>query len=67
MEKRMTAETMPHKFNHFDSISIIGFLKNFKLACHTNGMHEGAAMWLFHFFINKTVSTVQNAVGIWGP
>lgn len=31
-------------FHRKDSISIIGFLSTFKIACSTNRIHEGAAM-----------------------
>lgn len=37
-------------FDSFNPISIIGFLSNFKPACDTNGIHEGAAMRPPSFF-----------------
>lgn len=60
IEKQTTAQIKPHTFNSFDPMSIIGFLKNFKLACDTDGVHEGASMWLLHFVVNKTASAVVN-------
>lgn len=56
----MTRQMKPHTLNPFDPISINGFLKNDMLACDTNGVHEGATMWLFHFCMNKTALTVRN-------
>lgn len=54
----MTMQMTSYTFNAFDHISIIGFLEKFKLACETSGLHEGASMWLFNYFLNKTASTV---------
>lgn len=61
MAKRMTVQMKPHTFNPLNSISTIGFVNSFKLACDASGAHEGAAMWLFYFFMNKTSSAVLNA------
>lgn len=44
MAKRMTALMKPHTFDPFHLISILVILKNFKLACSTSGIQEGAAM-----------------------
>lgn len=30
------------------------------MACDSNGIHDGAAIWLFHFFVKKSASTVLN-------
>lgn len=57
----MTAQMKTYAFIPFDPILIIGFLKNSKLACDTNGVSEGAAMWLFHLFMIKTESDLLNA------
>lgn len=59
--KRMTAQIEPHNINLFDPISITGYLKKFKLACSTNGVHKGAAVWMFLFFIEKNASERLNA------
>lgn len=38
-----------------DPISILSFLRNFRTACDSNGLREGAAMWLFqHLMRNQT-------------
>lgn len=50
-----------HNFNHFDHTLIIGFWENFKQVCDTNDVHDGTAMWLFHFFIDRIPSAVLNA------
>lgn len=48
-------------FHPYDPISIIPFLSSFKLACDTNGIHEIAAMWLLHFFLEKQAAAVVNS------
>lgn len=35
----------------FDTVPIISFLSAVKIACNTNGIHKGVAIWLLHFFI----------------
>lgn len=50
MTKRTTAQMESYIFDLFDPISIIGFLKNFKLASEIYIIREGAAMWLLDFF-----------------
>lgn len=57
----MIAQTKPHTFNHFEKIPIMGFLKHFQLACDTNRVHGGSAMWLFQILMDETVSAVPNA------
>lgn len=57
----MTAQRKSPTFDPLNPISILGFLNSFKLACDANGNHEGTAMWLFHFSINKSASKVLNA------
>lgn len=61
MEMHMTVQMKPYTFNPFHSISVIGLLKIFKLSCDTIDVHEGAAMWLFYFVMNKIASVVLNA------
>lgn len=61
MAKRMNVLMIPHTFHLFNSISIIYFLKIFKLASDTTGAPEGEALCLFHYFMNKTSSSVLNA------
>lgn len=59
--KRMNAQMKSHTLHHFEPISIIGFLKNFKLAYDNIDVLEGAFMWLFHFFKIKTAFAVLSA------
>lgn len=61
MPKRGTAHDRPHTLKSFGPISNICSHKNIKLACDTNGVHEGATMWLFHFFMNKNASAALYA------
>lgn len=44
----------------FDPIVTIFFLSLSHLACEANGIHEGATMWLSHFFINKQATAWLN-------
>jgi len=47
------------KANFFDAtdlISILSFLGNFKAACDSNDVHEGAAMWILPHFMKKPAS-----------
>lgn len=41
-------------------ITILSSLNDLKLACKTNGVHEGAAIWLFHLFTKKLGTAVLN-------
>lgn len=61
MVKRMTGQMKPHTFDPFDPILIIGSLRNIKLACDTNGIHECAAIWLLHFFMKTSVSSALHS------
>lgn len=61
MTEWLTGQIKPHVFNPFDSILIIGMLKIFKLGCYFKGVHEAAAMQLFHFVTNSSASAVLNA------
>lgn len=58
MAKRMTVQMKPHTFNPADPISIFENLKYLKLVWDKNGVQEGAAMRLFHFFMYKTESVM---------
>lgn len=44
----------------FNLISVLGFLKNFRLACSINGIHEDPVLSLFNFVMIKSVSTELN-------
>lgn len=43
----------PRLLDSLKSISIVEIFKNFKFVCDTKRMHEGAAMWILNFFLNK--------------
>lgn len=43
-----------------DSMSIVNFLPSFQKFCDRNRIHEGAAMWLFHFFMQSTAQEAFN-------
>lgn len=60
ISKRMTTQMKSHIFSPFQPISIVRFLRNFKLACETNGVHEGSPIWLFNFFMKNSSSAVLN-------
>ena len=45
-------------FNGSDPVSIINFLSTFQTACNTNGVHEGAAMWIFQFFLKDAAKAL---------
>lgn len=60
MENRVTPHMKSHAFDAFDLISIFESLKKFKIACDTTAIRENAAMWLLHFYMNKSSSAVLN-------
>lgn len=41
-------------------ISIIGFLAAFKIACSTNRLDEGVAMWVLLFFVKNALALSLN-------
>lgn len=47
--KRFTVQMKSLTFNVVELINLLKFLKDFKLACHTNGEHEGSAIWLLPY------------------
>lgn len=49
------------KFEAFKLISVIDFLSAFKLACGTDGSHDGAAMCLFQIFMTGSSTATLNA------
>lgn len=51
--RRMNVQMKSACFRPSDPISVLSFLHNFKMACDSNGIHEGAAMWLFQYFIKE--------------
>ena len=50
-KKKMTAEMESHIFDGKDSIKILDFLAAFRRACDGMGVHEGAAVFLFTYFM----------------
>jgi len=54
MVRRMDVQMKSQIFDPVDPITILSFLPAFKTACDSNGIHEGAAMWLFQYFVKKT-------------
>lgn len=54
--KCMTVLITVYTTDLFDSISIIGFLRKFKLASDTSWNHEDTAIWLFHFLVKKPIA-----------
>lgn len=36
-----------------ESIPILSIVNGFKIACHSNSMHEGDVMWFFPYFIRE--------------
>lgn len=60
MAYRMTGRIQAHTLKSFISISIVEFLKNFKLTCDSNGTNMSASMWLFYVFMNISASALLN-------
>lgn len=52
---------MAYFFDTKDSISIIGFLATFNLACNTNLVHKGAEMWVLPHYLNETLANAFNS------
>lgn len=48
-------------FDHAGPISIHRFLPALKTTCDADIIHEGAAMWLFQHFVNKTTEATISA------
>lgn len=44
MSSRIASQMKPHSFEHFDPISIIGFLCHFNLACENIEIKDGAKL-----------------------
>lgn len=61
MAKRLEVQMRPNMSDATDPISILSFLSMFQAACDTNGISEGAEMWLFPFFVQKPANTAMTA------
>lgn len=48
-------------FSGKNSLSIIAFLQDWKVACNAGKIHETAAMWLFKHCFNGSVKSVVKA------
>lgn len=53
MARRMEVQLKSHMFEPTDHITILSFLPTFQ-ECDENLIQEGAAMWLFQYFVQKT-------------
>ena len=52
--KDLNVQLRNQHFNGSNPIQVLTFLREFRDACNTNGVHEGAARWLFQFFLDGT-------------
>lgn len=50
-----------HPFNPKNLIYIIEFLATFKMACNTNDIFEGVAMWVLPHFVHKRLGKTFNS------
>lgn len=56
MLKKVKSQMRAPFFDPSDYISIISFLAISKLACNTNLIYEGDAMWVYSFFIENVLA-----------
>lgn len=61
MWKRRLQTQMRSDIFAFDLVSVISFLSAFGVASDTNGIPEGAVMWLFHLFMKDSSATAFGA------
>ena len=59
--KRLSFQMGDTTFSGDDPIAIIDFLQRFKIACDQNGFSEGAAMWLFQFYLKGQAATLLHS------
>lgn len=55
--KEIKSKKKAHFFDPSNSISLIGFLAIFQMACDSNNSHGEAAMWVVPYFV-KNVSAI---------
>lgn len=55
MTKKVTMQMKDETFGGRDPVSIIGFLQDFRAACNDCSIVEGAALWLFKYFLADPV------------
>lgn len=48
-------------FDPSNSVSIIESIATYKLACHTNRIHEGTAVWIFPCFVKVALTSTINS------
>lgn len=54
MPCKIDVKMKSQNFDGSDPITILKCLPTFQKECDANGIHEGVAMWLFHYFVRKT-------------
>lgn len=59
--RKATTEIKYHRFKLFGPISVTSYLSGLKLSCSINGIYEGAAICLFHFFMNGSSAAALSA------
>ena len=57
-QQRVEIRMQKQVFSGSDPIAILNFLKTFKDACDGSNVNEGAAMWLFQYFLTPTAKTL---------
>ena len=57
-QQRVEIRMQKQVFSGTDPIAILNFLKTFKDACDGSNVNEGAAMWLFQYFLTSTAKTL---------
>lgn len=62
MEKGLKVQLKLQMFDRCYPITILSFIPAFHVACDTNCIYEGAAMWPFHLFIKKPVVAALRAI-----
>lgn len=50
-----------HSFNGIYPISVLRFLPSFQTFCYANGVHEGASMWLFQYWVSDPIEAALTA------
>ena len=59
--KLMSLQMKGASFSGDDPITVLRFLSRFRGACDQNGLHEGAALWCFQFFLTgSALARVQS-------
>lgn len=61
MGRRLKVQLKSQMFDGSDPITILSFLPAFQMTSDKNRVHEGADMWLFHFFRKKPAGAEFNA------